>query len=635
MCYFGPDITHQQSEINECATVPDADFTDEDTIWTLAGSVSITNSIATLPPGSAVSQNLSLSANKTYNAVIEATVTNPVDLVAGLGFGENSDNETLTIASSGWYTATLSTPPNLSGAIAYTLFNNDATDSIDIGFTCLYLSSTEIACLAPTNGTFENDSGWIWYRDAVWRQPARLAYLPYASKGLVSSSSSYEFPELDEGQYLLMGFDALGEGNDSGVISGRARSGFNDIVYNYQAFPTFYRYEMDLTSMAGMTTTLAFANPGADGIEGIVSSANVELDNICVFVSDRPLQLPHPVDPDGITPVELGFNYTSCDDIDGILAGWGVNIQQYRAEYLAGASLWDPIGWVPWLIAAMWNILATYLCIFMAAFVTLVDILEYIINNFLNIGNWLVRSIQTLPAFLANVLSWLTNTASNIGGWWGTTLIALVIWWVASGGNIFAFFGLVFNALWLALKNWAGWFPSYEPVARQISLNGFRGIANVLMAGRNALISGLGPAMSNPINAAFLAWNALSPFFTSISGFLAMPGLLFGLGLLFFSSVFDLVLMFAAWVWENVFMVASLPFQFYYAFDNGLNSTAYNALVNCAGTNFWCTFLSGVQLINQLVSHTVLYPIVITGIIIGTFVVFGRHLWALFTIEVK
>ena len=645
-----------------CDTVDDADFRQAPTLWTLTGpGPAIVSGRAVLGPEDAVFQNITLSPG-TYTAVISATVTNPVDVDLVLG----SNTKTLEVVSSGWNTTVITT--TILGPM-YTILNADDADSISIDFTCFYsISAPGGACLAPANGTFENDSGWIWYRGAVWRQPAKLAYLPYASKGLISGSASYEFPELDEGQYLLMGFDALGEGSDSGVISSRARSGFNDIVYNYQAFPTFYRYEMDLTGLAGQETHLAFANPGADGIEGIVSSANVELDNICVFVSDRPIQLPYPIDPDAINPIELGFNYTSCDDVDGILAGFGVNIQQYRADYLAGASVWDPIGWVPWLVAAFWNILATYLCIFMATFVTLVDILEYIINNFLNIANWIILSLPAFRDWLALWLQWigqsLTNLSSSYGNflslwadWFGkalvltsstigVTLTAVANWIGQSLVNLSNRLGefLASWSQWIGqslanLSNWIGqtlanlwnWLAAYFT-----SLNGLRALLNWLIDAWNAFLAWLGQTISAILDDGASLWNdILRPFLADIWGYiLKSPVSLVGLLIDFLGAVWELLKTMFLWVWHNIISIAHTPLTFYKAFNSGINGSAYN-LVTCIGENFWCTFLAGVQLINQLVAHSILYPVFIAGMILSTLVIVWDNFKELFSIDIK
>lgn len=659
--------TEAHTPTPSCSTVSDADFENDET-WTLAGPgdpASIADGSLTLPPWASASQNIILSASTDYEVSISTTVTSPpADLVLRLGL----DTGMINITSTGWYTTTLTTPANLSGAIKFTLLNTDAVNQININFVCLYLSDSETVCLGPPNGTFENDSGWIWYRGATWRQPANLAYLPYASKGLISSSASYEFPELEEGQYLLMGFDALGEGSDSGVISIRAQSGFNDIVYNYQTFPRFYRYEMDLTSLAGLETDLAFANPGADGIEGIVSSANVELDNICVFLTDRSIQLPYPIDPNAINPVELGFGYTSCDDIDGILAGFGINIQQYRAEYYAGASLWDPSGWVPWLVAAFWNILATYLCIFMATFVTLVDILEYIINNFLNIANWILQGLPGFWDWLNLWFQWIGQTLANLSssygnflGLWadwigkklvltsstiGVTMAALSEWIGQSLANLSNRFGdfLASWSQWIGqslanLSNWIGqtlanlwnWLASYFT-----SLNGLRALLNWLIDAWNAFLAWLGQTISAILDDGAWLWNdILRPFLADVWGYiLKSPVSLVGLLIDFLAAVWELLKMMFLWVWHNIISIAHTPLTFYKAFNSGINGSAYN-LVSCIGSNFWCTFLAGVQLINQLVAHSILYPVFIAGMILSTLVIVWDNFKELFSIDIK
>ncbi len=140
----------------------------------------------------------------------------------------------------------------------------------------------------------------------------------------------------------------------------------------------------------------------------------------------------------------------------------------------------------------------------------------------------------------------------------------------------------------------------------------------------------------NPLNEIRGLWNLLAPFLNAVWTYISGTTGIFSTPLLsLFLAVISLVLMVVSWVWANVFMVVSIPINFYYAWDNGIKSEAFAYLMSCTGTNFWCQMLAGIQLVNQTSAHTLMYPIVIVGIIIGSIVVFWKELWALFTTPVS
>jgi hypothetical protein len=643
--------------VDLCTLVDDPGFTGLFTnTWLLDGNAVITDSTLILGPGDIAAQNLILEANTTYNAVISATqVSTSTPLNVVLSF----DNEVLDIPEPGRYTATFTTPTNLNGPAIYGL-ENQGDGTITIDFTCVSLDTNEsgqVECLAPLNGEFDDESHWNWYRGAEWFSPGAFASLPLADLGMIGSTETYTMPAITGTERLLLGFTARGLA-ENGVISGQVTNGGSTAEFNFSTYLAEYSYETSLDALAQETgVQFSFVNP-SDVITGVVSSADVVVDNICVFVANRGPNLPTPTDPDGITPIELGFNnYTSCDDVDGLLAGFGVNIQQYRAEYLAGASIWDPIGWVPWLIAAMWNILATWFCIFMAAFVSFVDMLEYLINNFLNIGNWGTRMVPLLVAWLGRWLLWFYNSLLNFSLTWETltdwlawvgnglwamattialTLVAAIQWFWATLTNILtAVTGfLVSWFTWGAesVFNLGGWL--WNELG---TLNGLRIIANWLIGGWNGFLVALGVVLSLILDDLIGIWNSsLWPFLADVWSWIAqMPITIVGLLIDFIIAAWDLLIMMFWWAWENIISVASTPLTFYRALDEGVNADPYN-LVSCVGENFWCTFLAGVQLINQLIAHSIFYPIIIVGIILSTLWVIWDNMLALFSpVEIK
>lgn len=632
------NITAPNGEI-PCATVQNGDFFAEDG-WLLAGGAAITNSILTLPAAGQSAQNLlTLNSLTAYNAVISTSDTvSSTTINVSLG----TDIQTLEITTSGRYTASFTTP-TLGGPIAYGL-ENDGANSIDLDFTCVYTAGTDDGqisdCIAPINGDFDIATDWVWMRGAKWYYPAEEASLSWVDTALVYSTYTYTLPTITTGQHLLMSFTSQKyQADPEGGIMGRVKSGVDSVSFTYEVYPTEYTFETSLDYLAGHSDAeIAFVNPGLDGSPIFSGTADVSLDDVCIFVANRGPTLPAPTDPNALPPVDLGVNYTSCDDVDGILAWFGVNVQQYRADYLAGTSIWDPIGWVPWLISAMWNILAAWLCIFMAAFVTLVDILEYLINNFLNIGNWLVRSWPIFVAFLLSVWRWLNATVPNLWTWLGQAIILILLWFYLSGGNIVVFTAFMLSYFIQAVLDFLSWLGFDLPDnVIELLLNGLKSMANIFITGWNLFIIALGGGISDIIGIIVWVWNLLVPVLEAIWGYISsvsLIGLIAGLIFGFSWAIMDLLWMVFRWLWSNVLLVVNLPLQLYYGFDQGTKSEAFDALIACTGENFWCTFFAGIQVINQTVGQTILYPIVIAGIILATIGIFWRNIWKMFTIDI-
>lgn len=617
----------------QCSTVSNADFTTTD-LWTLASpTASIDDGKANLAPGDAIAQILSLSAGKTYIASITAEVVNPAELVVGLGFGENSDLATLNITASGVYTTKLTTPANLFGGIAYTLLNH-ASDTISIDYTCLSLDTSGINCIAPVNGDFDSAGGWEWHRGAQWSSNSKNAYLPYNQgpvgvKSLIVPSDRYDMPTLDEGKHLLLSFSANTDLGQSAMLASLAR-GTNAVEYYYEIYQSSYNFEADISSLAGETDVyLAWANSGNSPQEpSFAAEGAVHLDNICIWVANRSAALPGPTDPGAMTPVNLDFGYTSCLDVDGYLAYFGVNMAQYRAVYLAGAPGWLSFGdWVPWLVAAFWNVLETYLCIFMGVFNTLVRIIEHLINNFLNIGNWAIREWRLFVIFLGDLWPWVRGTVSNFGSWFGSEGYKILFWYLASGSNLLVFAAFLFSYglsnLWHII-NWLS--VGLLPAAVSREKNTLVEVTNWIIAAWNLFVAALGPTISAAIETLLDVWSYLVPFlegvFTAVTSTIA-PVFLFSS---FISAVWNLFWMLLKWIWANGFMMVHSTINFYYAFNGGVADESFAFLLTCENENFWCGLLAGIQMVNQVAGQSIMYPIVIVGIIIGTILIFWKYI---------
>jgi hypothetical protein len=608
--------------------------------WLIDGTAVITDGTLTLGPADIAAQNLTLQASRTYSAVISTTsvFSGSTNLNVVLG----TDSETLTIEEAGRYTTTFTTPSNLAGPIIYGL-ENEGAESIGLDFTCVFTVTEDGSqgdCIAPANGTFENESGWNWYRGATLFEPGQFASLPLADNGMIGTSETYTMPTLAEGEHLLLGFTARGLA-EGGVVSGQISNGIDTAELNYSTYLAEYSYEASLDNLAEETgVQLSFVNPG-DVITDVLSTADVVMDNVCIFVADRGPNLPTPVDPDGITPIDPGLGFSSCADLNGIWAGFGVNMAQYRTDYEAGTSVWEPLGWVPWLIAAIFVSLADWACFFYAAYLTVVDLIVYFLNSVMNIGNWFVRMWPLFVAWLSEWNNWLAGSLANISNaigntlaawsnWigdalWATsetialTLAAAADWLAGSLANLSDWIGSTLAALWAWLYDFFANFP------------GLRTIINWLIDAWNLFIGVLGSVIGGILDTLIGIWNdSLQPFLAAVWDFISsVPVTVATLLLDFILAAWGLLYMMFVWLWENVISVAHLPITFYRAFDDGINADPYG-LTSCIGGNFWCTFLAGVQLINQLIAHSTLYPIVIVGIIISTLWILWDNIKELF-----
>lgn len=616
-----------------CPTIEDYHFIESETLtetWLLLGAT-ITDSILTISPSGVAAQNLdSLSSHVTYNAVISvtnATLDPILDVILGI------DAEHLTITGTGIFTTTFTTP-GLAGPLAIILQGDEANlGDIDIDYICLYRSdsNTQAECIAPVNGDFTTADYWTWLRSARWWTPAKAAFLPHTEVGM-TQAQSFTLPSLADGEYLLISFEAKSETN-IGIIGGKVWGGVatdtNISYFYFETYPNTYHYEADISTLAGDTNgQLIMGNVSEtppDGYDG-TGIDNIILDNVCIFVSDEPWQLPYAIDENQF--INLGLNYTTCEDIDGLWAWYGINMAQYRATYAAGASVWDPIDWVPWLISAIFVNLASWSCLVMSIYAAALATAEYLLNNFLNFVFWLLASWENFKDWLYGWGLWLALSIANIllaiFPWLGD----LIIWLYDSGLNLAGWAWSIVAGFWV-------WLATYF-----FNLNGLRALFNWLIDyGWNPLMTTLGVVLSALLNVFILIWNSglfpiLLALFSPLGLFLLLPSMTAMILELIYAA-WDIVYMLFMWIWENIISVGHVPLTFYYSFDDAMNSTAYSALVSCTGVNFWCTFLAGVQIVNQVISHSILYPIVIVGIVLSTIWVIWENIKELFSINIQ
>jgi hypothetical protein len=626
-----------------CPTVPNFHFVGESS-WELSGSAAISSSILSLPPVAAAEQDISGLGQLTYDAVISVTqvaITGTTSLSVTLG----TQTYLLIIEEPGLYTATVT--GDVSDPQTYRLQNAGA-GSVDIDYTCL---TTGDKCLAPDNGEFNTSTGWDYYRGAAWNSTGKNTFLPFnpggdADRSLIVASSMYTMPSVGAGQFLLMSFDARSEHVDSALMGSRVTNGVDTTVEFYaETYPTDYTFEYDIGLLEGEQVAIAFANAVVDPLTGFSAEDDAVLDNVCVFLSDRPANLPTPIDPNQIPPTDLGFEF-SCADVDGILASFGVNMQQYRATYATTPSIWDPEDWVPWLVAVFWVILETYICLFLGVVAALFNILEYIINNGLNIFSWFRRSSEGGITWWQAWLNWFRLTFANFSDFFNVTADDWLIWFGLSLLSFALFPGALFTNLGILTLWLSGGLAWLWDAIKQLpgfllgdGLNGIRSILNTLIGAWNFIWSGVGSVLSSLIDLAVQLWNSsILPLFQLVWNYISSVSLFilpFALFFLFGSTVFTLVWMLISWVWANIFQTINLPITFYRAFDQGANSAAFAYILDCANENFWCSLMAGFQLINQTANHSIVYPAVIVGIIISSILIFWRDIWELFSIRVS
>jgi hypothetical protein len=90
-------------------------------------------------------------------------------------------------------------------------------------------------------------------------------------------------------------------------------------------------------------------------------------------------------------------------------------------------------------------------------------------------------------------------------------------------------------------------------------------------------------------------------------------------------------------IWSFISAVATLPLTFYYAFSDSVNGSTYVFMPTCNNdvAETWCKVLYGIQVIDVGISHSILYPLTIIGIIIATITIFWKNVWELLRIDYK
>lgn len=623
-----------------CPTVADFHFTGVPTdTWTLDGSASILSSTLTLNPTGSASQTLSttLQISTTYNAVISVTNAISAPVVVELG----GLSQTITIDAPGLYTATFTATETISNP-GYLLRNEGESEHYtDVDWTCVYqggVITSTITCIAPLNGEFTTADNWDWYRSAAWNSPDENAFLPFNQGGddnraLIVNTAVYSLPTLNAGQYLLMQFNASAGSGQEAIVASRVLSAWHE--FNISGGEV-YTYEHDISSMSGQSVTVAFANAGDDGSAGATecefpAQDSVVLDNVCIYVADRPATDPPPPSG-GFCPADLGFDW-GCADVVPLLLGYGINVQGLDDVYATGVSVWNVENYIPWLVAALWHNVGHPVSCFIVEFMRLaVGLVEHQVNVFANYVNWVYTGAYSSPTWLQTGFFYLARYAYNTaigqtpGGW--------LVWF----GNSFrvVFYNLGLNQAYTIRD-----------------INGhLRDVQNPFYAASNTFVNGFEGAL-NQIMAEFIGmWNiSILPYFTASagSGSEAIPTTDPSVPESPWKPVFDMFLWLIQFVGQIVstlwqlfrWLVSFLttgttaPIDAYHSFRAGMADEAYVLDVACVDDNWWCVFWGGVALINATTAQSIFYPIVITGIVCLTLVIVFKNLYEMFHIDIS
>jgi len=629
-----------------CDTVTDYHFTGIPTDTWIIGYAEILSSTLTMDSDGFAYQDVisgTFENNTTYSAVV--SVTNLTADTAYLLVELHTYSETIVITQAGLYTATF----NIAGygPIGESVYGltNIGEGRIYIDWTCIYEEGAEPGvCFGPNNGTFDDDSEWDWLDYAHHNASTLSANLPLNLVypwAYITSTSLTPLPSLEEDKYMILEFDAVTMKNDcsGGLLTIKGRQVglvmsytniFTEAISNQRK-----TYQLDVSSLAATNVQFLFGNDGGDG----QYTDDIDIDNVCVLVSDEPPQTTT-TDPGGVSMMCNASGWFDCNDIDGILAYLGVDLPAQRAIYAAGVSLWDYEGWVPWIVAAWWVMVATILCFFLVLITSIINLLTYFLNNFLNYINWVLVNwplfvswlggwLTTIRSSIYYAIEWVRLTAINWLVWLGNAIIEFseVPWYVIGALGVITSF--IFGGFW--------WLANLLiPLLIYLVAGGdnmLRSIINYLIAnGWNGLLTILSSLASTILDTLVVLWNYLAPFFMGIFSAVIGP---VGILLILFPAIWDFIWSAFMYLWVNIIQPINIPLAFYTGLSDGIKSGAFSSLMACNGStgNFWCGLFTGLDLLNGVAGASVLYPIIIAAIIIGTISILYKNivgLWHFF-----
>lgn len=567
----------------ECRTIPDPKFLEG--TWILSGSASLTDAGLILSAvGSASLEDVEPNVAGTTQLLNMSIVTGSGTLLIDFGIVSH----TAEITGSGTYSTLLDFYRSFSQVSILAI-----TGSLTLDYFCLspyvYLNTNCLAVLP--NGTFDTDAYWTFGNGSVWNSVGLNAWIPHTSGGTWQNyglgfvgRANFEgpLPELLPDEYLILQFDARTPANSAYVstrLINSALTNTQQLTYSYNVYPSYYTYQADITQFSGDESDIEilFVNDGY-----LYTNTNgVFVDNICVYISNQGIQLPEPT----------GGGYTSfgitCNNVSYWLSETlGIDfpaLEIIASQPLTSGSIFEGT-WVPWIAGKLWvNVAKPIICVMIALHNSGPGI------QMLNIAQWLVRQPPLLIAWLNIALSamfpwftWFSASVLQFFGW----LIQVAPW--------------LFDLLWGLLKWAIGVMQAWLIT-----------LLNVIITAWNVLLPSISAVLSEIVDLLVRFWNWLAPVFGGL-----LDIVLFGKDIVI--SLFSIFWDFIVIIWQFSANALTWPFNFFNGFMAGINGEALTFLQQCVALSNWCFILVGFSVVDSSVSATVVYPIVIVGILVVT-----------------
>jgi hypothetical protein len=293
-------------------------------------------------------------------------------------------------------------------------------------------------------------------------------------------------------------------------------------------------------------------------------------------------------------------------------------------------SIWDADEWVPWLASRLWVYAIKPLICFLLILANLFGL------SFLNWIYWFVDQPDLILAWLGGWVGYFIGDFASWLLWFSSPLASTLSFLYAILSNwqtTLSYIGAIASWLLDLLEALFYWIVGYW-------LGQFTSIINALLFAWNLLLPSIGSVIGSIVDLLVSIWNgSLVPWLEDLGAvgqfilfLISQIGILGDLIIFFFQTVWY----FAVMIWGFITGAADLPLTFYQAFNSSINDDAY-VLLSCNGdiTSDWCLALAGLVIVDEAISHSFLYPLVIIGIILATIVIFWRHIWALISFRIR
>jgi hypothetical protein len=518
---------------------------------------------------------------------------------------------TTTINADELYTVTLFNP--ITVTIPY-VFLRAPAGAVSVYEVCVtgYTTSTVTTipigqCLTLVqNPNFDDEYGWHYGNGATHNPTALNAWLPYVISGtwentglsVVGQAITDTLPGVEAGQALALSFKARsidGKGYVTAVLE--------DVVGTRHTLATdeFYQtYTLDVTALASATTpSLYFVNTGYQ----YGSEQGVFIDEVCLFITNSFTQTAVNTSPNQVN------TSLSCWNISYWLSDTlGIDFPGLETIVNDGVSIWDAENWVSWLGAQLWtNAAKPIVCVMLAMlrtqfFLDIMNVAQWIGGAIVSLANWLAE------IWTAGLLAWLD---------WNGRVVVMIWQWFASG------------ARWLLDLTWQG---IQYAVGSLVWWALF--LFNFAVKAWNLLLPSLSLTGGQIMDSVVGMWNWLAEFLSEIWGWFSFGwntvlDVLWGLWDTFYLTLQIL--------WNSFSDISEFPLTFYQNFNNGINGSIIEILPQCTtgSGEDWCMIVVGFEVVNQTVSHTIAYPLVIISIIGLTILIFWSHIKNIFSLRIN